>query len=102
LRGTVFLRYRALEAAVLPGPPTSAHTGCAEATSNEWDAGYDSSVPQSLPPVTPLLHKQQGSGNFQLRPRRSLLAIADEVNAAPGSFALLLCCCVLRGLCLFS
>ena len=47
-------------------------------------------IPGSLPPVTPLLRKQQGSGNFRLWPRRSLLAIADEVNAAPGS--------VLRGL----
>jgi hypothetical protein len=45
LRGTVRLRHRALDAAVLPGPPPSAHAGCAEATFNEWDAGYDSWVP---------------------------------------------------------
>jgi len=50
LRGTVRLRHRALDAAVLPGPPPSAHAGCAEATFNEWDAGYDSWVP---PPGEP-------------------------------------------------
>jgi hypothetical protein len=45
LRGTVRLRHRALEVAVLPGPPTTAHMGCAEAAFNEWDAEYDSWVP---------------------------------------------------------
>jgi hypothetical protein len=50
LRGTVRLRHRALEATVLPGPPPSAHKGFAEATFNEWDAGYDSWVP---PPGDP-------------------------------------------------
>ena len=50
LRGTVRLRHQALEATVLPGPPPSAHKGFAEATFNEWDAGYDSWVP---PPGDP-------------------------------------------------
>jgi hypothetical protein len=60
LRGTVRLRHRALDAAVLPGPPPSAR----DAQRQRSMSGTQDTIPGSPPPVNPPLHKQQGFGEL--------------------------------------